>query len=174
MGRYRSNTCGELRLSDVGREVKLSGWVHRVRDHGGILFIDLRDHYGITQVVINPQMDFYRNAEDWRNESVISFGGKVVARSPETVNQKLPTGEIEIVAENMELLGECEQIPFQVAVDDSAPENLRLKYRFLDLRKERLHNNIILRSKIIAEVRRIMQEMGFNEFQTPILTSSSP
>ncbi len=174
MGRYRNNTCGGLKLSDVGRKVKIAGWVHSVRDHGGIIFIDLRDHYGVTQVVINPQMDFYRDAEDWRTESVLSFDGTLLARTPETINTKIPTGEIELLAESMEILGDCEQIPFQVAIDDSAPENLRLKYRFIDLRRERLHKNIIMRSNIIAEARSIMQGLGFNEFQTPILTSSSP
>ncbi len=174
MSKYRTHKCGELRASDVGKVAKIAGWVHSVRDHGGIIFIDLRDHYGITQVVVNPQMDFYSSAENWRTESVIAFSGKVVARTPETVNTKIATGEIELVAETMEILGESDPLPFQVAQDDSAPENLRLKYRFLDLRRERLHQNVILRSKIISEARRIMTGMGFNEFQTPILTSSSP
>ncbi len=174
MSKYRTDTCGALRRSDVGRLAKIAGWVHSVRDHGGIVFIDLRDHYGITQVVVNPQMDFYRSAENWRTESVIAFAGKVVARTPETVNSKIATGEIELVAETMEILGESETIPFQIAQDDSAPENLRLKYRFLDLRRERLHHNVIMRSKIISEIRRLMVELGFCEFQTPILTSSSP
>ncbi|HRU00699.1 MAG TPA: aspartate--tRNA ligase, partial [Victivallales bacterium] len=175
MNKFRTHTCGELRITDAGKNVKLAGWVHSVRDHGGIVFIDLRDHYGITQIVINPQMDFYKTAENWRVESVISFSGKVVPRSPETINKKIATGEVELVAESMEVLGECEPLPFQVAQNDNAPENLRLKYRFIDLRREKLHNNIITRSKIISEIRRLMtEEFGFHEFQTPILTSSSP
>lgn len=174
MNKYRTHLCGELRISDAGKTAKIAGWVHSVRDHGGIIFIDLRDHYGITQVVVNPQMEFYRAVENWRVESVIAFTGKVVPRPQETINKKLATGEIELVAESMEILGECDPIPFQVAQDDSAPENLRLKYRFLDLRKEKLHHNIILRSKVISEIRKLMTEAGFCEFQTPILTSSSP
>ncbi len=174
MHKYRTHTCGALRKSDVGAEVKLAGWIHSVRDHGGVIFIDLRDHYGKTQIVIDPKMHFYQELERWRVETVVAFTGTVVARSQETVNPKLPTGEIEIAAENMEILGTTEQIPFQVAKDEDAPEATRLKYRFLDLRKEKLHSNIMLRSRLIAEIRRKMTEMGFNEFQTPILTSSSP
>ena len=171
---YRSHTCGELRKSDVGKVVRLAGWIHSVRDHGGVIFIDLRDHYGLTQVVIDPEQNFYQALDKWRVESVVRFDGEVIARSAETVNPKLSTGEIEIRATDMEMLGEAEVLPFQVAKDDSAPEAMRLKYRFLDLRKEKLHNNIILRSKVIAEIRRYMTEQGFNEFQTPILTASSP
>ena len=171
---YRTHTCGQLRKCDVGQVARISGWVHSVRDHGGIIFIDLRDHYGLTQIVINPQRDFYREIAGWRNETVICFTGNVVARLPETVNSKLASGEIEIVAEEMVILGETEVIPFQIAQDDSPPENLRLKYRFLDLRREKMHKNIILRSKVISEIRRRMVEMGFLEYQTPILTSSSP
>ena len=171
---YRSHTCGELRKSDVGKEVRLAGWIHSVRDHGGVIFIDLRDHYGLTQVVIDPEQSFYQALDKWRVESVVRFDGEVVARCPETVNSKLATGEIELRATDMEMLGEAEVLPFQVAKDDSAPEAMRLKYRFLDLRKEKLHNNIILRSKVIAEIRKYMTAQGFNEFQTPILTASSP
>ena len=174
MSIYRTNTCAELRSADVGKTVKLAGWVHSVRDHGGVIFIDLRDHYGITQIVIDPEREFYRELDSWRVESVVAFGGKVVARSESTINPKLLTGEIEVVAETMEMLGEAEVIPFQVAKDDHAPEALRLKYRFLDLRRERLHRNIILRSQVISEMRRYMTGIGFNEFQTPILTASSP
>jgi aspartyl-tRNA synthetase len=174
MHKYRTHTCGELRKKDVGTEIKISGWIHRIRDHGGIIFIDLRDHYGITQVVVNPQMEFHKKAGDMRLESVVSFTGMVAARTPETVNSKLPTGDVELVAAQMELLGDSEQIPFQIAVDDEAPEHMRLKYRFLDLRRERLHKNIVLRSRIISELRRMMTEEGFLEYQTPILTSSSP
>ena len=171
---YRTHTCGQLRKGDVGQVARISGWVHSVRDHGGIIFIDLRDHYGMTQIVINPQKDFYREIGGWRNETVICFTGSVVARSPETVNSKLPTGEIEMVAEEMVILGETEVIPFQISQDDSPPENLRLKYRFLDLRRDKMHKNIVIRSRVISEIRRRMVEMGFLEYQTPILTSSSP
>ena len=174
MNYYRTNTCGDLRKSDVGKEVILSGWVHSVRDHGGVIFIDLRDNYGLTQIVINPESTCYQALDNWRVETVIRFTGKVVARAEGTVNPKLATGEIEVAAENMEVLGEAEVIPFQVAKDDQAPEAMRLKYRFLDLRKERLHKNIILRSQVIAEMRKYMTSIGFNEFQTPILTASSP
>ena len=174
MEQFRTHTCGALRKTEVGQSVKIAGWVHSVRDHGGVIFIDLRDHYGLTQVVIDPEKDFYQELERWRVESVIAFTGTVVARTPETVNSKLATGEIEVVAEAMEVLGECEVLPFQVAKDDSAPEALRLKYRFLDLRREKLHKNIILRSEVIAAMREYMHGQGFHEFQTPILTASSP
>ena len=174
MEQFRTHTCGALRKTEVGQTVKIAGWVHSVRDHGGVIFIDLRDHYGLTQVVIDPEKDFYQELDRWRVESVLSFTGKVVARTPETVNSKLATGEIEVVAEAMEVLGECEVLPFQVAKDDSAPEALRLKYRFLDLRREKLHKNIILRSEVIAAMREYMHSQGFHEFQTPILTASSP
>ena len=174
MAEYRSNTCAELRKADVGKTVKLAGWIHSVRDHGGVIFIDLRDHYGLTQVVIDPEREFYQELERWRVETVVSFTGKVVARAEGTVNPKLVTGEIEVVAEAMEVLGEAEVLPFLIAKDDHAPEALRLKYRFLDLRRERLHQNILLRSRVIAEMRRYMTGIGFNEFQTPILTASSP
>ena len=171
---FRTHTCGQLRKCDVGTKVRLSGWIHSVRDHGGVIFIDLRDHYGLTQIVIDPEQPFYQALDKWRVESVVQFDGTVLARTPETVNPKLITGEIEVKAEGMEMLGEAEVLPFQVAKDDTAPENLRLKYRFLDLRKEKLHHNILLRSGVIAEIRRYMTEAGFTEFQTPILTASSP
>ena len=171
---YRTHNCGELRRADAGKEVRLSGWIHSVRDHGGVIFIDLRDNYGLTQIVIDPERDFYQALDKWRVESVVQFDGKVVERSAETVNPKLATGEIEVSATGMEMLGEAEVIPFLVAKDDGAPEALRLKYRFLDLRKEKLHNNILLRSKVIAAIRNYMQNAGFTEFQTPILTASSP
>ena len=174
MEQFRTHTCGELRKSAVGQTVKIAGWVHSVRDHGGVIFIDLRDHYGLTQVVIDPEKEFYQALDRWRVETVIAFTGKVVARTPETVNPKLATGEIEVAAEAMEILGECEVLPFQVAKDDSAPEALRLKYRFLDLRRERLHKNIVLRSEVISAMRSYMLKQGFHEFQTPILTASSP
>ena len=171
---YRTHTCGALRKSDVGVKAKLSGWIHSVRDHGGVIFIDLRDHYGKTQVVIDPKRDFYQELERWRLETVVRFTGTVVARTPETVNSKIETGEIELVAEEMEILGESDVLPFQIAKDEAAPEATRLSYRFLDLRRDKLHSNIILRSKVISEIRSIMVSLGFTEFQTPILTSSSP
>ncbi len=174
MSIYRTHTCGALRKDNVGETVRVSGWIHSVRDHGGVIFIDLRDHYGITQVVIDPERDFYQALDRWRVETVVAFGGKVVARTESTVNPKLATGEIEVVAESMEILGEAEVIPFQIAKDDGAPEAMRLKYRFLDLRREKLHKNIMLRSQVIAAIRRYMTGIGFNEFQTPILTASSP
>ncbi len=171
---YRSHTCGELRRADAGKNVRIAGWIHSVRDHGGVIFIDLRDNYGLTQVVIDPERDFYQALDKWRVESVVQFDGTVVERTPETVNPKLATGEIEVSATGMEMLGEAEIIPFLVAKDDGAPEALRLKYRFLDLRKEKLHKNILLRSKVIAAIRNYMHGIGFTEFQTPILTASSP
>ncbi len=174
MHRYRTHTCDELRKTDVGETVRLSGWINSVRDHGGIIFIDLRDHYGLTQIVIDPNRDFYRSVEHWRVESVLCFTGKVVARTPETVNPKLSTGEIELVADEMEVLGEAGVIPFQVVREENYPENLRLEYRFLDLRRDRLQRNIILRSQVITSMRFKLTELGFHEFQTPILTSSSP
>ena len=174
MHEFRTHTCGELRKQDVGTTARLSGWIHSVRDHGGIIFIDLRDHYGKTQVVIDPTKDFYQELERWRVETVVCFTGKVVARTPETVNPKISTGEIELVADEMTVLGETEQLPFLVAKDEDAPEALRLKYRFLDLRREDLHNHIVMRAKLIEALRRKMWDLGFTEYQTPILTSSSP
>lgn len=171
---FRTHTCGNLRKNDAGKHVRISGWIHSVRDHGGVIFIDLRDHYGLTQVVIDPERDFYQALDKWRVESVVRFDGTVVERAPGTVNPKLATGEIEVRAEDMEMLGEAEVIPFQVAKDDDAPEAMRLKYRFLDLRREKLHQNIVLRSKVIAAMRNYMVNAGFTEFQTPILTASSP
>ena len=172
--RYRTHFCGEVRDKDIDSKIKVSGWVHSVRDHGGIIFIDLRDNTGLLQIVIDPKKDFYRTLENWRLESVISFEGKIISRIPATINSKLPTGSVELVAEKMEVLGEAEIIPFQIAKDDNCSESLRLKYRFLDLRREQLKNNILLRSNVISEIRNKMVGLGFNEFQTPILTSSSP
>ena len=174
MSKYRTHTCAQLRKGDVGETVRLSGWVHSVRDHGGVIFIDLRDHYGLTQIVIDPECDFYQELERWRVETVICFEGKVVARSDETVNPKLRTGEVEVAASAMEILGSAEQIPFQIAKEEQTPEAMRLKYRFLDLRREKLHKNIILRSNVIAAIREHLTGKEFQEFQTPILTASSP
>ncbi|HJO92094.1 MAG TPA: aspartate--tRNA ligase [Victivallales bacterium] len=172
--KYRTHYCGKVGESDIDHKIKVSGWIHSVRDHGGIIFIDLRDYTGIVQIVIDPKKDFYRELEHWRLETVICFDGTVIPRTEETVNPKLSTGSIELVAEEMEILGEADVIPFQIAKDDNAPENLRLKYRFLDLRRETLRENIFLRGKVISEIRNKMVDMGFFEFQTPILTSSSP
>lgn len=174
MHSYRTHTCGELRLSDEGKTVKLSGWVHRKRDHGHLLFIDLRDHYGITQCVVDSSNPLFSQIEPTRLESVITLIGKIVKRSPETVNTKVPTGEIELVVEDFHLESTCEMLPLQVNSDQEFPEETRLKYRFLDLRREKMHANIILRSAIISEIRKKMIEQGFMEIQTPILTASSP
>lgn len=175
MHQYRSHTCAELREANIGDTVKLSGWVHSLRDHGGIIFLDLRDHYGLTQVVVHPSRDFYKNVDKLRNESVVCFVGEVIRRSDSTINEKLDTGHIEVVANEMTLLANTEILPFQVNEETtSAPEWQRLKYRFLDLRRQELHQNIVLRSKVIASLRRRLTGHGFNEFQTPILTSSSP
>ena len=174
MHRYRTHTCNELTKEHVGQTVKISGWINSVRDHGGILFIDLRDHYGLTQIVIDPAQPFYKGVEHWRVETTICFVGEVVARIDEAVNPKLKTGEIEVVASEMEILGESAVIPFQVAKEEECNETLRLEYRFLDLRRQTLHNNIVLRSKVISRIRELMTGLNFMEIQTPILTSSSP
>jgi len=174
MHQYRTHTCGELKSSDAGGVARLSGWVFRKRDHGGVLFIDLRDHYGITQVVVHPERSFFEEAQHWRSESVITVTGRIEKRSEDTINPALPTGEVEIFADEVEIQSAADPLPLYLAGDDEGPEDIRLKYRFLDLRRERLQKNIILRSKIIASMRRRMTEKGFNEFQTPILTSSSP
>ena len=174
MHTYRTHTCGELRHADAGRAVRLSGWVHRKRDHGGLLFIDLRDNYGVTQIVAAPSSAAFSAAEQVRAESVIRIDGKVVERTPETANANLPTGGIEVQASAIEVLGATEELPLQVFGEPEYPEELRLKYRFLDLRREKLHRSILLRSQVIASLRRRMIDQGFTEFQTPILTASSP
>ncbi len=174
MHKYRSHNCGELRKENEGNIVKISGWINTVRDHGGVIFIDLRDHYGITQVVIDPQQDFYQELDRWRVETVVCFVGKVVARADEAINPKLKTGEIEVAASEMEILGEADVIPFQVSKEEQTPESMRLEYRFLDLRKQKIHQNIVLRSNVIAEIRKVLTGMDFQEYQTPILTASSP
>ncbi|MFZ2469504.1 MAG: aspartate--tRNA ligase, partial [Parvibaculum sedimenti] len=175
MNLYRSHTAGELRKSHVGESVRLSGWVHRKRDHGGLLFIDLRDNYGLTQLVFDPDhAAAFAMAEKVRAEYVIKVEGKVVARSDETVNAGLATGEIEVQVTSLEVLSEALELPLPIFGEPDYPEDIRLTYRFLDLRRETLHKNILLRSKIIASARRRMTEAGFNEFQTPILTASSP
>ena len=174
MHSYRTNTCGDLRLKDVSKAARLSGWVFRKRDHGQLLFLDLRDHYGITQVVIHPDREFFEMCSKLKLESVITATGTVVARTPETINAGLPTGEIELVADAVTIESVCEKLPLQIDCDEDGPEDLRLRYRYLDLRRERLHRNILLRSRLIAFLRQRMTDLGFNEFQTPILTSSSP
>ena len=172
--RYRSHTCAVLRPEHIGQPAKLAGWVHRKRDHGSLLFIDLRDHYGITQCVFTPNSAAFAAAESVRLESVISVTGNVIERTAENVNPALPTGGVEVKVDGLEVLSTAELLPFQVAGTQDIPEEQRLRYRFLDLRREKIHANIILRSRVIASIRRRMQEQGFLEFQTPILTSSSP
>ena len=174
MHRYRSHSCAALRKGDVGETVRLSGWAHRIRDHGGLLFIDLRDHYGLTQIVVDPDSPAFKVAETVRGEWVIRVDGLVKARSDETVNAKLPTGEIEIFAQEIEVLSASKELPLPVFGEPDYPEDIRLKYRFLDLRRETLHRNIVSRTKIIAAMRKGMGEAGFTEFSTPILTASSP
>ncbi len=171
---YRSHTCAALSKSDVGQTVRLSGWVHRVRDHGGLLFIDLRDHYGMTQIVVDPDSPAFKAAETVRGEWVIRIDGLVKARSDETVNKHMATGEIELYAQEIEVLSAAKELPLPVFGEPEYPEDVRLKYRFLDLRRETLHRNIVKRTQIIADMRRRMSEIGFAEYSTPILTASSP
>jgi len=174
MHRYRTHTCGVLRESDIGKEVRLSGWCHRIRDHGGLLFIDLRDHYGITQVVADPDSPSFKEAEKLRSEWVVRIDGKVRKRPGGTENPDLPTGAVEVYISDIEVLGPAGELPMPVFGDQEYPEDIRLTYRFLDLRRERLHRNIMTRGKVIDSIRRRMKEQGFFEFQTPILTASSP
>ena len=174
MHRYRSHTCGALRDSDIGSTVRLSGWCHRIRDHGGVLFIDLRDHYGLTQVVADPDSKAFKLAESLRAEWVVRIDGKVRRRPAGTENPDLPTGQVEIYIDEIEVLGPAAELPMPVFGEQDYPEEIRLKYRFLDLRRDHLHANIMLRGKVIDSIRRRMKEGGFFEFQTPILTASSP
>jgi len=171
---YRTHTCGELRAGDVGRTVRLSGWVHRKRDHGGLLFIDLRDHYGFTQCVFHAGSPALAAAEAVRLESVITVTGAVVAREPSAINPKLPTGEIEVAVQELAVQSAAEPLPLQVNSEADFPEETRLRHRFLDLRRDKLHRNVVLRSRVIASIRRRMIAAGFTEFSTPILTASSP
>ena len=171
---YRSHTCADLNSSNVGENIRLSGWVHRVRDHGGILFIDLRDHYGMTQILADPDSPAFNVVETLRAEWVIRIDGNVMARDSNLINSKLPTGEIEVFIKNIEVLSASEELPLPVFGDLDYPEETRLKYRFLDLRREKLHNNMILRSNVVKSIRSRMSDQGFNEFQTPIITASSP
>jgi aspartyl-tRNA synthetase len=174
MHRYRSHTCGALRDSDIDQTARLSGWVHRVRDHGGVLFIDLRDHYGITQVVADPDSPAFKEVEKFRSEWVVRIDGKVRRRPEGTVNPELPTGQIEVYVTGIEVLGPAAELPLPVFGEQEYPEDIRLKYRFLDLRREKLHQNIMTRGEIVDSMRKRMKEQGFFEFQTPILTASSP
>ncbi len=174
MHAYRTHNCGQLRESDVGQTVRLSGWVHRKRDHGNLLFVDLRDHYGITQCVVDVDGAAFKKAESVRAESVIRVDGEVVRRSDETINPEIPTGQIEVAISDFEVLSKAAELPLPVFGEPEYPEDLRLKYRFLDLRREGMHKNIMLRNRITSSIRRRMIEQGFAEFQTPILTASSP
>lgn len=174
MHRYRTHNCNELKIDNAGAPARISGWVHRKRDHGNLLFIDLRDHFGLTQCVVDVSSPVFPVLEAVRLESVICVTGDVVTRSDETINPNLPTGEIEIVIREAEVLGAAETLPLQVNSDDDYGEEIRLRYRFLDLRRARIHRNITLRSEIISSIRRRMVGQGFTEFQTPILTSTSP
>ena len=171
---YRTHTCGELRQEHAGSRVRLAGWLHTRRDHGNVLFVDLRDHYGITQVVISKTGDLATAISRLAKETVVRFDGLVVNRPKELENTQLSTGQIELHADGYKVLGACQQIPFEVTNDYQGPEELRLRYRFLDLRRDRLHRNILLRSQVIASIRRRMTDLGFHELQTPILTNSSP
>ncbi|MBT5413011.1 MAG: aspartate--tRNA ligase, partial [Rhodospirillaceae bacterium] len=174
MHRYRTHTCNDLRESHVGETVRLSGWVHRRRDHGQLLFVDLRDHFGITQCVIDVGSPLFAKADALRNESVVRVEGPVVARSEETINDGLATGRVEVRIADLEVLSAAETLPFPVNSDADYPEDMRLRYRFLDLRREENHRNIILRARIIDSIRRRMVDASFQEFQTPILTATSP
>jgi aspartyl-tRNA synthetase len=174
MHRYRSHTCGALRESDIDQTVRLSGWVHRIRDHGGVLFIDLRDHYGLTQCVADPDSPAFKDAEKLRSEWVVRIDGKVRRRPSGTENHDLPTGAVELYIREIEVLGPAGELPLPVFGEQEYPEDIRLKYRFLDLRREKLHQNIMTRGAIVDSMRRRMKDQGFFEFQTPILTASSP
>ena len=171
---YRSHKCGDLRAEDAGSTTRISGWVHRVRDHGGVLFLDLRDHYGLTQVVVDPASPAFKIAEAVRSEWVVRIDGQVRTRLAGTENKDMPTGLIEVYATEIEVLSQAAELPLPVFGDVEYPEDIRLKYRFLDLRRETLHKNIMTRSKVVSHLRHKMNDLGFNEFTTPILTASSP
>ncbi len=174
MNKYRTHNCGELTKNNKSEDIILSGWINKKRDHGNLLFIDLRDNYGVTQCVVDKSNQYFSKLEKIQLESVIKLLGKVVERSKETINSELQTGEIEVVIDSFEILGQCKELPMPVFTDQEYSEEIRLKYRFLDLRRKKIHENIILRSKVISFIRQEMNELGFLEFQTPILTSSSP
>ena len=174
MHAYRSHTCADLNKAHVGQTIRLAGWVHRVRDHGGVLFIDLRDHYGMTQVLADPDSPVFKEVEKVRSEWVIRIDGEVKARDAALVNPNISTGEVEVFIRDLEVLGASDELPLPVFGDQDYPEETRLKYRFLDLRRDSLHNNMILRSNVVRSLRQRMWDQGFNEFQTPIITASSP
>src|SRR5690606_21676118 len=174
MHRYRSHNCAQLTKADVGSTAGVSGWVHRIRDHGGLLFIDLRDHYGLTQCVVDPDSPAFKAAESVRAEWVIRVDGEVKARTPDTINKTLPTGGVEVFIREIEVLGQSAELPLPIFGEPDYPEDTRLRYRFLDLRRETLHANIVKRTQIISSMRRRMNEIGFGEYATPILTASSP
>ncbi len=174
MNKYRTHNCNELRKEDVDKKISLSGWINKKRDHGNLLFVDLRDNYGITQCIIDKDNKYFSDLEKMQFETVIKVEGKVINRSKETINSEIDTGEIEVVIEKYEVLGTCKELPMPVFSDQEYAEEIRLKYRFLDLRRKKIHENIILRSKVISHIRNEMTKLGFLEFQTPILTSSSP
>jgi aspartyl-tRNA synthetase len=174
LNKYRSHYCNELRKNSVGNNVTLSGWINKKRDHGNLLFVDLRDNYGITQCIIDKENSNFNKLEKIQLETVIKVEGKVIDRSNETINKEISTGEIEVIINNFKVLGSCNELPLPVFTDQEYAEEIRLKYRFLDLRRKKIHENIILRSKVISFIRNEMNKLGFLEFQTPILTSSSP
>src|SRR6476660_1927451 len=174
MHRYRSHTCGELRRSDSGQEVRISGWVHNRRNLGGVLFVDLRDNYGLVQLVVRPEMASFQLLESARKETVICVSGKVIERSAANVNKDLPTGEVEVEVTDVEILGTCEPLPFNVFPEEQVNEEKRLTYRFLDVRRSKMHQNIQLRAAVIHSLRTRMVAHGFTEFQTPILSATSP
>ena len=174
MNKYRSHNCSELSEKEINKDVCLSGWLHRKRDHGNLLFIDLRDHYGITQCVIENKSDFFPVLEKTKPETVLKINGQVIKRSIGTENLELKTGKIEVKIKSVEILSNAKELPMPVFGEQDYPEEIRLKYRFLDLRREEMHKNIILRSKVISFIRSEMLKLGFLEYQTPILTSSSP
>ena len=174
MNKYRTHNCSELRKDDLDKKISISGWINKKRDHGNLLFIDLRDNYGITQCIVDKENKNFSELENTKLETVIKINGKVVNRSEETINKDIETGEIEVVIDEIEILGTCKELPMPVFSDQQYAEEIRLKYRFLDLRRKKIHENIILRSKVISYIRNEMTKLGFLEFQTPILTSSSP
>jgi aspartyl-tRNA synthetase len=174
LNKYRTHNCAELTINNIGKQIILSGWIHKKRDHGNLLFIDLRDHYGMTQCVIDNKNEYFSELEKIRLETIIRIEGEVIARTPETINKELSTGSIEVSIKNFYVLGSTKELPLPVFSDQEYSEEIRLKYRYLDLRRKKLHQNIILRSKVISFIRKKMESLGFLEYQTPILTSSSP
>ena len=174
MNKYRSHKCNELRKINVGNKISLAGWINKKRDHGNLLFIDLRDNYGITQCIIDKENSQFKELEKIQLETVIKVNGSVIDRSSDTINKDIDTGEIEVSIKDYEILGSCKELPMPIFSDQEYSEEIRLKYRFLDLRRKKIHENIILRSKVISFIRDEMNKLGFLEFQTPILTSSSP